>query len=114
MNKQHDTLLVLLDVSSAFDTVDHAILLDRLNSDFGFSDQVLSWFKSYLHKRTQSVSINGGMSKKFETTCGVSKGSCLGPLLFITYVSKLFTIIERHLPDGHVYADDTQLTIPVV
>ena len=111
MNKQHLTLLVLLDLSAAFDTVDHVILLNRLNSNFGISGLVLSWFRSYLHNRSQSVSVNGETSRSLDVKHGVPQGSCLGPLLFILYVSKLFTIVERHLPEVHAYADDTQLYI---
>ena len=111
INKQHLTLLVLLDLSAAFDTVDHVILLNRLNSNFGISGRVLSWFRSYLHNRSQSVSVNGETSRPFDVKHGVPQGSCLGPLLFILYVSKLFTIVERHLPEVHAYADDTQLYI---
>ena len=92
MNKQHLTLLVLLDLSAAIDTVDHVILLNRLISNFCISGRVLSWFRSYLHNRSQSVSVNGEASCPFDVKHGVPQGSCLGPLLFILYVSKLFTI----------------------
>ena len=99
MNRQRVTLLVLLDLSAAFHTVDHGILLDRLYTDFGISGNVHSWFTSYLHDRFQSISINRETSRWFEVKYGVPQGSCLGPLLFTLYASKLFTIIERHLPD---------------
>ena len=111
MNKQHVTLLVLLDLSAAFDTVDHTILLKCLQSDFGISGQVFTWFKSYLDNRSQHISINGGESRPFKMKYGVPQGSCLGPLLFVIYTSKLFTILKTHLPDVHAYADDTQLYI---
>ena len=111
MKKQHLTLFVLLDFSATFDTVDHVILLNRLNSNFCISGRVLSWFRSYLYNRSQSVSVNGETSRSFDVKHGVPQGSCLGPLLFILYVSKLFSIVERHLPEVHAYADDTQLYI---
>ena len=111
MNQQRVTLLVLLDLSAAFDTVDRTILLDRLSSDFGISGQTYSWFDSYLRNRFQSISINGKTSTKFHTKYGIPQGSCLGPLLFVLYTSRLFKIIEHHLPDVHTYADDTQLYV---
>jgi hypothetical protein len=111
MNKQHVTLLLLLDLSAAFDTVDHAILLNRLRSSFRITGRVLIWFKSYLENRSQCISINGGESKSFEMKYGVPQGSCLGPVLFVMYASKLFTILESHLPDVHAFADDSQLYI---
>ena len=111
MNKQHVTLLVLLDLSAAFDTVDHTILLNRLRSSFGITGRVLTWFKSYLENRSQCISINGGESRSFEMKYGVPQGSCLGPVLFVIYASKLFTILESHLPDVHAFADDSQLYI---
>ena len=61
--------------------------------------------------RFQRVSMNGGLSKKFPLCQGVPQGSCLGPLLFIIYTRKLFDIVERHLPQVHCYADDTQLYV---
>ena len=57
------------------------------------------------------MSVNGGLSKKFPLCQGVPQGSCLGPLLFIVYTRKLFDIVERHLPQVHCYADDTQLYV---
>lgn len=93
MNRQHVTLLVLLDLSAAFDTIDHGILLERLRSAFGVRDTALSWFASYLSGRTQQVSIDGTLSTKFDLECGVPQGSCLGPLLFVVYASKIFEIV---------------------
>ena len=109
MNRQHITLLVLLDLSSAFDTVDHNILLHRLHTCFGISHSALSWFESYLSDRRQFVSIDGATSSEIPVEHGVPQGSCLGPLLFNLYTSPLFEIIKNHLPDIHCYADDTQL-----
>ena len=96
-------------LSSAFDTVDHAILLNRLESLFGISETVLSWFKSYLSDRKQYVSVDGVSSSDYELKYGVPQGSCLGPLLFTLYTSPLFKLIKEHLPNIHCYADDTQL-----
>ena len=109
MDRQCVTLLVLLDLSAAFDTVDHAILIDRLSTEFGVTGPVLNWFTSYLSNRSQRVSIDGVLSEKFNLDCGVPQGSCLRPLLFVIYSSKLFQITEKHLPNVHCYADDTQL-----
>ena len=71
--------------------------------------KAFSWFQSYLEGRSQQISINGTLSKKFNLNCGVPQGSRLGPLLFTIYVSKLFDIIKLHLPSAHMYADDMQL-----
>ena len=109
-NRQHVTLFVLLDLSAAFDTIDHGILLETLRSAFGVRDMALSWFASYLSGRTQQVSIDGTLSTKFDLECGVPQGSCLGPLLFVLYASKIFEIVGKHnLEELHCYADDSQL-----
>ena len=102
---------VLLDLSSAFDTVDHQVLLRRLEVTFGISGSALHWFRSYLADRSQRVSVNGSYSEEFAIPYGVPQGSCLGPILFTIYSSKLFEVVKRHLPDIHAYADDTQLYI---
>ena len=109
MNSQRVTLLVLLDLSSAFDTVDHGILLKRLSSKFGIRGKVLNWFSTFLSWRSQRITLDGVISDKFDLNFGVPQSSCLGPSLFVTYVSTLFDIINNHLPDAHCFADDTQL-----
>ena len=102
MNQQHVSLLVLLDMSAAFDTVDHRILLERLSSKFGFTGGASSWFRSYLSQRSQCIAIRGTVSEEFDVPHGVPQGSCLGPLLFTIYASKLFDVIEKHLPIYHI------------
>ena len=81
MDAQKVTLVALLDLSAAFDTVRHDILLDRLRSRLRVTDQALNWFTSYLSDRTQRVAGNGGLSDSFPLAQGVPQGSCLGPLL---------------------------------
>ena len=103
------SLLTLLDLSAAFDTIDHKILLTRLQHTFGISDTALSWFTSYLSNRKQTVLINNKHSKPAHLTCGVPQGSVLGPVLFTLYTSPLSTIIKSHSLRHHFYADDTQL-----
>ena len=98
---------MLLDLSTAFDTVDHSVLLRRLQTSFGISVAPLDCFKSHLSARSQRVSIRGALTDSLPLNWGVPQGSSLGPLLYIIYSSKLFNIIERHLP--HCYADDSQI-----
>ena len=109
MEAQKVTLLVLLDLSAAFDTVRHETLLSRLRSRFGVDGKALDWFASYLADRSQRVAVNVGVSSTFPLKQGVPQGSCLGPILFTVYTSKLFDIVEKHLPSVHCYADDSQL-----
>ena len=109
MDKQRVTLLVMLDLSAAFDTIDHNILLQTLKEDAGINHTALQWFTSYLHNRTQQVRVAGMKSETFSLATGVPQGSCLSPVLFTIYIAALFRIIENHLPDAHGYADDHQL-----
>ena len=98
-----------LRLKRAFDRVNHSIVLERMTKSFGISGKALECFSSYLSGRSQRVTLDGGVSKEFMTTCRVPQGSCLGPLLFTLYSSKLFMIIKKYLPYVHAYADDTLL-----
>ena len=114
LSKGVPTALVLLDLSGAFDTVDHRILLDCLASWFGFGGVVLDWFSSYLSGRVQSVKVGNTVSDPVPLTSGVPQGSVLGPILFSLYTTPLSKVIASHnIISYHFYADDTQLYIPL-
>ena len=82
MDDQKVTLLVMLDLSAAFDIIDQSILLENLGSGFGVGGTALKGFTSYLSQRTQQVQIKGTLSGKKQLTTGVRQGPCLGPVLF--------------------------------
>ena len=103
----HTTFFARLECD--IDTIDHCILLERLKSGFGIRDRPLSWFASYLSNRSQQILIDGYLSMNFELTCGVPQSSCLGSLSFVSYASKIFPIVDKHLPGTHCYANDSQL-----
>lgn len=102
-------LLVLLDLSAAFDTIDHGILLRRLEHTIGIRGDALEWIRSYLTDRYQKVTIRQASSEKSALSTGVPQGSVLGPLLFSLYMLPLREIIKKHEIQRHHYADDTQL-----
>ena len=103
------SLLVLLDLSAAFDTVDHAILLSVLSNRFSVVDTAFSWFQSYLSDRTQSFVYAGQQTLQFPVLCSVPQGSVLGPVEFIAYTEDIKDLLTRHDTRSHLYADDTQL-----
>ena len=109
VDEKQCVILLVLDLSVAFDTIDHDMLLSRLQKYIGLRDTPLSWFQSYMSQRQQSVLINGVKSKTDPLSCGVPQGSVLGPILFTIYLLPLGDIIRKHGFKFHMYADDCQL-----
>ena len=106
------SLLVLLDLSAAFDTVDHDVLLADLFS-CGIREDAHSLLKSYLTNRFQRTSVGASFSEPVHLQFGVPQGSVLGPVLFTLYTSSLATLLEAHNVAYHFYADDTQIYIRI-
>ena len=104
-------IVVLLDLSAAFDTIDHDILIDKLLKDFGICGQALRWFKSYLEHRSFCVKIDKALSDFLCLLFGVPQGSLLGPILFILYIKFLQMIAAKYGLSIQLYADDSQLYI---
>ena len=105
------TLLVALDISAAFDTIDHATLLQRLNGTFGVSGDVLKWLASYLEQRSSFVKYGAGRSVTIPCDIGVPQGSSLGPMLFTLFVAPLANVTSANGIRHHQYADDSQVYI---
>ena len=113
MDLGYEVILVLLNFTAAFDTIDHSILLTRLEQRFGISGKAWKWLASYLEDRTQFVSVNNLNSTASTVKYGVRQGSVLGPLLFSLYVAPLEDIFKAHVINVMTYADDTQLYLVV-
>ena len=106
MDNKINTCAVFIDLAKAFDTVDHAILMEKLYT-YGVRGCVYDWFKSYLSERTQTTNVNNHISKKEVINYGVPQGSVLGPLLFLLYINDISTASQ--VLKFHLFADDTNI-----
>ena len=113
IDKGKISCLVLLDLSAAFDTIDQGVLLSRLKYTYSIKDSALQWYKSYLTGRKQIAVVEGEKSDPKPLKYGVPQGSVLGPQKFCSYTKPLATIIQQYGINYHMYADDTQLYIPL-
>ena len=110
LDNKKQPLAIYLDLSKAFDTIDHSILLNKLNY-YGIQGNSLKWFESYLTNRKQHVEFKECLSTLKVITTGVPQGSILGPLLFIIYMNDISKVTTKfHFT---LYADDTSLIEPL-
>ena len=105
------TALTFLDLSAAFDTIGHTILLRRLDDWFGVTGKALDWFKSYLTGICQRIHLRDCLSSKADLKFGIPPGFVLGPLLLTLYTTPLSSMIFEHATPHHLYADDSQLNV---
>ena len=103
--------LVLLDLSAAFDTVDHGILLDVLKERFGVERTELEWFRSYHTGRTQTFVTEAGRSEPVALTCRVPQGSVIGPEEFVVYTEDIIEIMNRFTVNHHLYATTSNCSL---
>ena len=102
LDRRDNVFLLLLDLSAAFDTVNHSLLLSRLKKSFGITGTVLQWFYSYLSARSQCFEINDTKSSVRDLTVGVRQGSVLGPILYLLHTTPLVEMIRSHGLDYHM------------
>ena len=113
LDEKGKVALVMLDLSSAFDTINHNILMNRLQHSVGITDAALSWLHSYITERYQRVAVDNATSADCVMKCGVPQVSVLGPILYCIYTRPIGDIVARHSLQYHYYADDTQIYMAV-
>ena len=106
--KKKEVALILYDLSAAFDTISHEILIEKFKL-YGFQDGAIKWIKSYLEDRKQSVTIDGKESKKVKINIGTPQGSRISPLLFICLMADMDLYTDQSMLSN--FADDTQSVI---
>ena len=113
LDQNHSCLLILLDLSSAFDTVNHNTLSLPLGSRMGLLGTVLSWFQSFLSDRSQRVKVANLLSELVPISMGLPQGSTISPTLFNLYIEPLMEILNNSNIFYHIYAYDTQLYLKI-
>ena len=103
------TVLVSLDLSEAFDTINYNVLLNRLHYLYGITGTAFKWFQSYIEQRNIQVCVGDYLSQRRYVTSGVPQSSVLGARLFTMYTYPLVLIFNRHKVEYHSYTDDTQV-----
>ena len=112
LDRGNEVLVVLLDLSAAFDTIDHNLIIKTLQNTFYINGKILDWIKSYLENRHFQVKIGSHLSQHFPLNVGVPQGSILRPVLFNCVMAGLAHRLEEMRINHHIYADDTQFWIP--
>ena len=107
LNSNNQTDIIYMDMSKAFDKVNHHLLITKLKKCFGITGKLLSWFESYLLNRKQRVTVQGATSMERAVLSGVPHGSILGPILFLLYVNNLPDAVKQSQIAS--FADDTKL-----
>ena len=113
LDERKAAILVLLDLSAAFDTIDHTIILTRFRDRCGITATCLAWFESYLVNRSQRIQMHGRISAERPVVFGVPQGSVLGPLMCICYTAPLGDIARRHGIDVHMLMIPNCVSRPV-
>jgi len=107
------TIVVMIDLSAAFDTIDIPILIRILQDEFGIHGIPLKWINSYLTNRTMKVLVEQSTSETEQLLFGVPQGSCAGPVIFTLYISALNRVVRKYPADLYGYADDHKLAFKI-